>query len=391
MKKTVLGIAVALLLGGGVFLAMSDGHPVRQLVAMFAGAEAVEYSAPRLEVSVPPGPPQPRVPPGEAGIDPKGIAAAVAYADGRNTRALIVGRGGHIVFEKYWGTTTIDSPADVSGFTPVLSALVVGTALHDRSIPHLDAQIGGFLAQWHDDSRGAITLRQLLTGDSGLATPRWPWPRTLAARYFVGGSLRSTLLSWPLDAAQREGMSPIGVDVDVLSIVLAEILKQPYPTLLVERVWKPLGGGGFSMGHDGDAGSAGHVRAGCCLRARIGDWMRIGELLANDGVFEGDQLTPPRYVSLMLKPTRKDSPRGFFTRVDGAFAARDVARLEAAGRQRLWIVPSLKLVILRTGTEPSVEKGWDEAMIPDSIIRASSGWQPASVREGVDPNNYAPH
>ena len=60
--------------------------------------------------------------------------------------------------------------------------------------------------------------------------------------------------------------------------------------------------------------------------------MRIGEVLANDGVFEGNQLTPPRYVSLMLKPTYPDSTMGFFTRVGGTFAARDVAWLESDGQ-----------------------------------------------------------
>ena len=41
----------------------------------------------------------------------------------------------------------------------------------------------------------------------------------------------------------------------------------------------------------------GAVGAGCCMRARLGDWMRLGELLANDGVFEANQLTPPRFVT----------------------------------------------------------------------------------------------
>ena len=54
-------------------------------------------------------------------------------------------------------------------------------------------------------------------------------------------------------------------------------------------------------------------------------------------------------------------------------------------------MPSLRLVILRVGDEPPASQGWDEAMIPDSIIRGTSGWQPASVGEGVDPNKYAPH
>ena len=106
------------------------------------------------------------------------------------------------------------------------------------------------------------------------------------------------------------------------------------------------------------------VVAGCCVRARVADWMRLGELLAHDGVFEGNQFTPPRYVSLMLKPVHKDSPRGFFTRVDGDFAAHDVAWLEGPNQQRLWIVPSLRLSILRIGDAPP-SQGWDEAMIPE--------------------------
>jgi hypothetical protein len=114
-------------------------------------------------------------------------------------------------------------------------------------------------------------------------------------------------------------------------------------------------------------------------------------VLANDGVFAANQLTPPRFVSLMLAPTHKGSPIGFFTRVGGDFATRDVAWLAASGKQRLWVVPSLKLVILRVGDEPATQKGWDEAMIPDSIIRGTGGWAPAAVGEGIDPNTFAPH
>jgi hypothetical protein len=55
------------------------------------------------------------------------------------------------------------------------------------------------------------------------------------------------------------------------------------------------------------------------------------------------------------------------------------------------VVPSLRLVILRVGDEPDASAGWDEAMIPDSVIRGTSGWHPRAVGEGVDPNKYAPH
>ena len=303
-------------------------------------------SAHPVRVQLTPGPSQPRVSPGEAGMDPAGLEQAVVYAGARNTRALVVGRGGHIVFEKYWGDTTFDTSVELSGFTPVLAALGVGSALNDRLIVNLDAPVANYLP----DAAAATTLRALL--------------------------------------AQEDG--DVATNANLVARVLEKVTKQTFDVIVVERLWKPMEGGDFTLARDGAAPTAA-VRADCCMRARIGDWMRLGELLANNGIFEGNEFTPPQYVKLMLTPTHKESPVGYFTRVDGAFAAHDVARLEAAGKQRLWIVPSLKLVILRVGDEPPESQGWDEAMIPDSIIRNVSGWQPGTVGEGVDPSKFAPH
>jgi len=378
--KWILLLVVVLVAAALVF----NGDVRRRAVVMVAGADAVAYQEPRILVAMPVGPPQPKVSPAEAGIDMAGIQAAVEYAGARNTRALVIGHGGHIVFEKYWDDTTLDTPVDLSGFTPVLSALVLGAAMNDERSINLDAPLGGYIPDWADEPRGAISLRQLLTRASGFANPGgWPWPGTRAANYALSADLRPLLLAWPLDPALRQGESPAAVNADILALALASRLGQPFDKLLAERIWGPIGGGEFSL--------ASGARAGCCIRARLGDWMRIGEVLANNGVFEGNQLTPPHYVGLMLKPTYPNSPMGFFTRVGGTFATRDVAWLESAGKQRLWIVPSLRLTILRVGDDPPDSKGWDEALIPDSIIQSVNGWQPAKVGEGVDPKNYAPH
>jgi len=382
MKKLKLVLLLLVAIVAVTFI-FNIGDARRYASVMVAGGDAVAYQEPRIVVAMPEGPPQPKVSPAEAGIDMAGIHAAVDYAGARNTRALVIGRGGHIVFEKYWGGTTLDSPVDLTGFTPVLSALVLGVAMNDERSINLDAPLGGYVAEWADDPRGAISLRQLLTRSSGFAQAGWPWPGTRASRYALSADLRPVLLDWPLDAALKQGESPAGLNADILALALAARLGQPFDKLLSERLWGPIGAGEFSLARG--------ARAGCCIRTRLGDWMRVGEALANNGVFEGNQLTPPRYVSLMLKPTYPDSTMGLFTRVGGTFAARDVAWLESAGKQRLWIVPSLRLTILRVGDEPPESRGWDEAMIPDSIIRNVSGWQPSAAGEGIDPNKFAPH
>ena len=109
MKKLKLVLLLSAVLVAAVFICQ-HGDARRNAVVMVAGADAVAYHEPRIVVAMPAGPPQPKVSPAEAGIDMAGIQAAVDYAGTRNTRALVIGRGGHIVFEKYWDGTTLDSP-----------------------------------------------------------------------------------------------------------------------------------------------------------------------------------------------------------------------------------------------------------------------------------------
>jgi hypothetical protein len=61
----------------------------------------------------------------EAGIDPAALSPAAEFAAKTITRALVVGRNGHIVFEKYWGDTAFDTAVE-TGFEPVLVRLVRG-------------------------------------------------------------------------------------------------------------------------------------------------------------------------------------------------------------------------------------------------------------------------
>lgn len=297
------------------------------------------------------GPSQPRIPPGEAGIDPAALEAAVAYAGDRNTHALIVGRNGHIVFEKYWGDTNFDTPVKLSGFTPVLVAIAAGSAMNDRLVPGLDAKFSTYVPGFAEGSSSKKNLRELLSQD--------------------------------------DINSDMGWGLNVAAEAIERVTKQSYETVVSERIWKPMEAGTFTMERRAAEGP-GAVRASCCMTARVGDWMRLGELLANDGVYQANELTPPKFVTTMLTPTTKDSKHGYLVRAGGEFAAHDVAWLESEGTQRMWLVPSLDLVILRIGEDPPKAKGWDEAMIPDSIIRGTSGWQSATG-QGVDPNQFAPH
>lgn len=301
-----------------------------------------------VPVHLAPQPDPPHLSPGDAGIDPAALDAAAGFAGAHGTRALIVGRNGHIVFEKYWGDARFDSAAD-TGFGPVLAALALGTTLSDRLVHSLDEPLANYVTDLGEPQK-SYTLRELLARDRA-------------------------------EVSLEES-------TDLLALLLERVTNQPYQSVVAQRLWAPLGAGDLEFRTGKSKRRPGGVDAGCCLRARIGDWMRVGELLLNGGVYEGNELMPPHYAELVTRPAHQGSAHGYFTRVDGSFADR-VVWLEGSNQQRLWIVPSLRLAVLRVGDAAS--KGWDEAMIPDSIIRGTSGWHPPVPGQGVDPNKFAPH
>jgi CubicO group peptidase (beta-lactamase class C family) len=51
------------------------------------------------------------------------------------------------------------------------------------------------------------------------------------------------------------------------------------------------------------------------------------------------------------------------------FAAKDLIYIDGFGGQRVYVIPSLQLVIVRTGKSAT---SWDDAVIPNAIIRAVS-------------------
>src|SRR5262245_24570475 len=133
------------------------------VVCLIALAVFMRKRGDPVPVHLAPEPAQPRVSPAEGGVAVVGLEAAAAYAADRNTQALVGGRGGHIVYEKYWGDTHFDSVVD-AGFAPVLSALVVGTALNDRLIHSLDAPLSEFVPGLAAPE-SSFTLRGLMARD----------------------------------------------------------------------------------------------------------------------------------------------------------------------------------------------------------------------------------
>ena len=327
-------------------------------------------------------PPAPRVAPSLEMLDAAALQAAADYADKYRSRALIVTRHGHIVFERYWQGTDFNTLVDSQSFMRTLNAVLVAIAIDQRKIGWPDEPIGYLIPEWSHDPRGAVTVRNLLQMSSGLApggSPAVPWgagARELFAPDVAGEYLQRKLVGTPgaIWADQP-------ADAQLLSVAVERATKERYAEYLSEALWSRLGAADAWLWLDRTGGTA---HADCCLLARQGDWVRLGELLASSGRFEGDEVIAPKWLSQLLAPAKGNPTYGAALKLKAtnsseAYAVPGVFEVEARGN-RMWLVPSMELVILRTGER--VGGGWDDSRIPNLIIRGARDYVPPQPRPG---------
>ena len=330
-------------------------------------------------------PPAPRVAPETELLDPKALEVAARYAGEHRSLALIVSRHDHIVFERYWQGTGFDTPADAQSFTPLLVALAAGTAFSHRLIAWPDEPVGAFISEWSHDARGEITVRNLMQMSSGLARADGGAPHDITA---------ALLLHTQLAATPGVKRFDQGSDPQLLALVIERASRQRYASYLSQALWRRIGAADAWLQLDHPGGAA---LVDCCMLAHQGDWIRVGQLLLRDGNYRGDEVMRPGWITLMRTPAQSDPRYGAYVRVRWtpapgreALAVRDVFAVEGEGGNRLWLVPSLQIAILCTGPAHGRDAAWDDARLPNLVIRAARDALPAAAQPGADVSALVP-
>jgi len=380
-RKPLALVATGLAFLALILLAALDQ---RQLAALIERAR-YRLHPPRELLAGESSPLAPRVTPELESLERAGLEAAATYAGEHGSLALIVARHDHIVFERYWRGTGFDTVADAQSFTRLLAALAVGVAMSHRLIGWPDEPIGAFIGEWRADPRGAITLRNLLQSTSGLA----PGPPLSA-----GGDLLASLLRTPLGAPPGSDRREQAADPQLLALVIERVSHERYASYLSRTLWRRVGAADAWLRLDHPGGMA---QADCCMLARQGDWIRIGQLLVRDGNYRGAEVIRPGWITLLRRPTRADPQYGAYLRLATGpapevepYATDDVAVVEGAGGNRLWLLPSLQIAILCTGLPEGRDPAWVESRIPNLIMHAARDFRARGNPGGADVSAIVP-
>jgi CubicO group peptidase (beta-lactamase class C family) len=364
---TLLGLVVVALLAlrSRILLARMLTYPDNPVTdaAWYQPREAVR-GAPGDELPVAPAP----------DIRADALAGAAEYAERKNSSALLVVHHGAIVAEHYWRDQTPDSLTNSMSMAKTVVGLLVGIAIAEGQIGSVDEPACKYLPEWAGDGRRRITVRHLLQMASGLADAEHnDDPLSPIGTMYLGTDSLAVVAGTPLACEPGSRFEYNSINTQALSVVLERATGRRYADYLSEKLWQPLGASDAAVWLDRPGGEA---KTFCCLFATARDWARVGLLILHEGRAGGRQVVPADWVRQMLTPSSQEPDYGYHIWLgrqgvrredrDEEFLADDIVYLDGKMKQRVYVVPSRDLVIVRVGEQA---RGWDDAYLPNAVLR----------------------
>jgi len=159
-----------------------------------------------------------------------------------------------------------------------------------------------------------------------------------------------------------------------LSLVFSHVTGQEIDTYLNEHLFQPIGIPPVSWTRSGGGNNMGpHTvpHTGLVLSSR--EFARCGYLLLREGVWGGRQIVSREWLETATHPSQTFNPQygyGMWVNTTGTLwpdVPADAFAMMGYRGSRCWVVPSLDLVIARTGSGPAVI---DDRYFPQRVIDA---------------------
>jgi CubicO group peptidase (beta-lactamase class C family) len=327
--------------------------------------------------------PLPSASPQSTGISQPVLDDILAYGETTHSHALLIYHRDKLILEHYYpgyDAATISSSASMH---KSVLALLIGLAIEQGAIASVNEPAATYITEWANDERSKITIKQLLQQTSGIDFPSFGLnPTGSFFKFFLGDDVTAITLSQPLLAEPGMQFDYTSVGPETLGILLERATGQKYADYLEANLWQKLGVDDASVQLDREGGMA---RTFCCLNATARSWLKIGLLHLYKGRLNGAQIVPTDWMLDVVKPGVHEPNYGYLTWLgteykeqqrynrkgaesvyhSAPYVMDDLIYFDGFGGQRVYIIPSEELVIVRTG---DVSLDWDDAYVPNTIM-----------------------
>ncbi len=322
------------------------------------------------------------------------LQSARAYAAANRSSAFIVWRDGRIETAMYAAGMTARTPLVSKSLSKPLTAIAVGRAISLGKIRSLDQPLAELIPELAGTQKGRILVRHLLDMRSGMldqgfsTDPQHPLNRC----YLSTDHGKCIVDDYPMLAEPGTRYAYANAPSDMVALVIERATGRRYGEFVSHEVLGPIGALGGTIWVDRPGGLA---HSGCCTYLPAETFLRMAILLLDDGTWQGRRLLPPGYVAEMRKGTAQNPSFGLGIWLGEPYRQRrgfgapgtagpQVLHSEAYldpglflfdgnNTQTVHISPRHRLILLRMGPPTPASPEWDNAYLPNLLIRGLQG------------------
>ena len=283
---------------------------------------------------------------------PKLEDAYVLASQMDNLESLLIVQNDAIVKEEYYGDGGPEILHEVRSVTKSVSSLLIGIAIDQGYLRSLDQTLEEFidpLIYTISPEKGAIKIKHLLTMTSG-----FEWDESLSYDVFNEWLLSDNqvqyLLDKPLVYSPGQLFNYNTAASHLLSFVLTKATGMSTYDFAMEYLFGPLGIDEIEWRVD----KQGFNYGGIGLKIRANDMVKIGKLILNNGVYNGNIIISQDYLDQSIQPkisthgVNDFAPNYGYCWWIGQNENGNFPFANGYGGQFIVIEPSLNLIIVTT-------------------------------------------
>lgn len=391
--KGVAGL-LGLVIVVGAVIALSNWTFFNRLMTFDRNTQITDFEwyQPIEAIEGEPAPDLPMASADERVFSDEAVEEIIAFADSQDSVALFVWQGGAVQIAHYGENYGPDSRTNSASMHKSVLALLIGALIDEGVIQSVDEPAATYITEWSDDDRSKITIRNLLQMASGLDRPSFSVnPMSDAIKFRLGTNINEIAIKYPVLDPPGTYFSYSNANSQILGLIVERASGMRYADAMSKYLWSKLGTKTGYVWLDKEDGMP-HTSGALLVTGE--DWLRLGLLHLNRGKIAGRQVVPESWMEKIVTPsatnpnygfqtwlgTTYEQKRGYGKGVPAAithsepFEADDMVFFDGSGGQRVYIVRSLDLVIVRTGPggfDPATGSfTWDDSVLPNLVIRA---------------------
>lgn len=298
--------------------------------------------------------------------------SGIEYKKYPNINSVLISQNGRPVYERYFGPYTADSLHDSRSSFKSITSLLVGIAIDHGFIKNVNQPVYRFFPEYQpvqpwDQRKTTMTIQHLLEMKAGFACEEFNGTQDCEESMMASPDWVKFALDLPLAHSPGQQWAYTSVAPVILGGITANASHMTVMAFADHYLFKPLGIVHYRWTTD----PAQHGMTAGSFFIRPADMLKIGELVANQGVWHGKRLVSAHWLKASTAPiipipafsfvrssrTKAAQPQptyyGYYwyrEQIVTNSAKEEVLFASGNGGQYIMLIESLQLVVVFTGS-----------------------------------------